>query len=150
MPHIRDMRNLAAILIAFCISTNVSAADFAAGAEAYDGGRYGEAFAEWHALAREGEIRAQVAIANMYRFGEGRPPDFTAAARWYRRAAEGGNPIAQLNYAEMLETGRGVGPDPIAALIWYDRAALQGNEWAARQRDRLTAKSKKRPLRGSR
>ena len=135
------MRKIALSLVAVCMCTNVSAADFAAnfatGAQAYDGGRYAEAFAEWHALARAGEIRAQVAIAGMYRFGEGRPRNFAAAARWYERAARAGNPIAQLNYAEMLETGRGVPRNRAAALIWYGRAAAQGNDWAAGQRDRL-------------
>ncbi|MFT5486900.1 MAG: TPR repeat protein [Paracoccaceae bacterium] len=134
--------------------TNVSAADFAVGAEAYDGGRYGDAFAEWHALARQGETRAQVAIAGMYRFGEGRPMDFAAAASWYERAARAGNPIAQLNYAELLETGRGVTRDRAGALKWYGRAAGQGNDWAAQQRDRLAAKPdhkfKKRRPRDSR
>ena len=85
------MRIFATILITLYMCTPVSAADvaakfaarFAAGAEAYDGGRYSEAFSEWHALAEAGDIRAQVAIANMYRFGEGRPLDFAAAARWY-------------------------------------------------------------------
>lgn len=156
------MRKIALSLIAVCMCTNVSAADFgnkfAAGAEAYDGGRYAEAFAEWHALARAGEVRAQVAIAGMYRFGEGRPHDVAAAARWYRRAAVAGDPIAQLNYAELLETGRGVTRDRASAWTWYDRAARQGNDWAAAQRDRLTAaapasspaNAKKRRPQGSR
>jgi len=122
--------------------TNVSAADFAAGAKAYDGGRYGEAFAEWSALARRGDIRAQVAVAGMYRFGEGRAVDNAKAAFWYRRAAEAGDPIAQLNYAEMLEHGLGVARDRAAARRWYVRAADQGNAWAAAQRDRLDAQLK--------
>lgn len=66
----------------------------------------------------------------------------TAAARWYRLAAEAGDPIAQLNYAEMLERGMGVGRDRDAALRWYRRAADQGNAWAAAQRDRLAASGK--------
>lgn len=142
------MRKIAPILIVLCLCTNVSAtefpvgftAHFAAGAKAYDSGRYADAFAEWHALAQAGHIRAQVAIANMHRFGEGRRMDFAAAARWYARAAQAGNPIAQLNYAEMLETGRGVMRDRAAARIWYGRAARQGNEWAAEQRARMDAR----------
>lgn len=131
------MRKFAVSFVALCMWTNVSAADFAAGAQAYDGGRYAEAFAEWSALARAGDIRAQVAIAGMYRFGEGRDIDFARAALWYARAAEAGDPIAQLNYAELLEHGRGVRRDIGAALRWYGRAAAQGNGWAAEQRDRL-------------
>lgn len=121
------------------LSFAVAAADFASGAKAYDGGRYAAAFAAWHALAAKGDVRAQVAIAGMYRFGEGRPIDYRKAATWYRRAAEAGDPIAQLNYAELLETGRGIARDADQALRWYSRAAAQGNGWAAAQRDRLKA-----------
>ena len=147
------MRKFALTLIVVCMCTNVSAADFATGAEAYDGGRYADAFTEWHVLAVEREIRATVAIAGMHRFGEGRPVNFAAAARWYKRAADAGNPIAQLNYAELLETGRGIARDRAAALMWYDRAARQGNDWAVKQRARLAAeaaKPKKRRPPGSR
>jgi uncharacterized protein len=131
------MRKITALLIALCISTNVSAAEFAAGAKAYDGGRYAEAFAEWSALAHQGDIRAQLAIANMHRFGEGRGIDPRKAAAWYRRAAEAGDAIAQLNYAEILEQGAGVARDIAAAKQWYRRAAAQGNAWAAEQVERL-------------
>jgi len=131
------MRKFVPLLIALLICTNVSAAEFAVGAKAYDGGRYAEAFAEWSALARQGDIRAQTAIANMYRFGEGRAVDTAKAALWYRRAAEAGDPIAQLNYAEMLENGHGVARDRAAARRWYTRAAEQGNAWAAEQIRRL-------------
>jgi len=90
-------------------------ASFADGAEAYDGGRYADAFSAWHALAIAGDVRAQIAVAGMHRSGEGRPIDFGEAARWYRRAAEAGDPISQLNYAELRETGRGLRRDPNAA-----------------------------------
>lgn len=133
------MRKIALLALAVCLSTSVSAADFAAGAKAYDGGRYAEAYAEWHVLAVAGHTRAQVAVANMHRFGEGRPMDFATAAHWYEHAARAGDPIAQLNYAEMLETGSGVARDRAGALMWYGRAAKQGNAWAAEQRARLAA-----------
>jgi len=131
------MRLFALTVAALCMCTHVSAADFAAGAKAYDGGRYAKAFAEWSALARQGDIRAQVAVAGMYCFGEGRPVDNAKAASRYRRAAEAGDPIAQLNYAEMLENGHGLAHDRAADRRWYSRAADQGNAWAAEQIRRL-------------
>ena len=108
------------------------------GVKAYDGGRYAETFAAWHALAKAGDVRAQVAVAGMYRFGEGRAIDVRAAARWYRQAADADDPIAQLNYAEMLERGIGMRRDRAAALRWYRKAADSGNDWAADQVRRLT------------
>lgn len=137
------MRILGTLLVACVVGIGpppADASDFAAGAEAYDGGRYAEAFAAWHALAQKGEVRAQVAVAGMYRFGEGRRIDFEKAALWYRRAAESGDAIAQLNYAELLETGRGILRNIPQALEWYGRAAAQGNVWAAAQRDRLASR----------
>jgi TPR repeat protein len=134
------MRVLPTIILGVCLCTNVPgavASDFAAGAQAYDGGRYAGAFAAWHALAAKGEVRAQIAIAGMYRFGEGRDADFAKAALWYGRAARAGDPIAQLNYAELLEHGYGVARDIAAARYWYGLAAAQGNAWAAAQRRRL-------------
>lgn len=128
---------ITAAVICAGISAPAVASDFAAGAEAYDGGRYAKAFATWRALAAKGEVRAQVAIAGMHRSGEGRPVDFQKAALWYRRAAHAGDPIAQLNFAELLETGRGAARSIPQALEWYGRAAAQGNSWAAAQRDRL-------------
>ena len=133
------MKRIPAIVAALCLNAQIAlAADFAAGAKAYDSGRYTEAFAAWHALAKSGNVRAQVAIAGMYRFGEGRAVDIREAAHWYRRAAQAGDPIAQLNYAEMLERGIGMRPDRKAALRWYGMAAGQGNGWAADQIRRLT------------
>ena len=100
------------------------------GVKAYDVGRYAEAFAAWHALAKAGDVRAQVAVAGMYRFGEGRAIDV--------RAADADDPIAQLNYAEILERGIGMRRDRAAALRWYRKAADSGNDWAADQVRRLT------------
>ena len=69
-----------ALVLALCgawvLSAGLARADFAAGAEAYDGGDYAAAYKEWRALAERGDATAQTAIAGMYRYGEGRPPDF--------------------------------------------------------------------------
>ncbi len=112
-------------------------ADFADGAQAYDGGDYETAFEEWIALARNNDTKAQVAIAGMYRVGEGRPVDLTGAARWYRRAADLGSAIAQLNLGEMYMLGLGVPRDTAQAHLWLTLAARQGRTWARDRRDEL-------------
>lgn len=118
-------------------------ADFADGARAYDGGDYATAFREWHELAAAGDTTAQTAIGGMYRFGEGRAPNFAMAASWYRRAAVRGEAVAQMNLGEMYLHGLGVPPDPIEAYVWFARAARQGRSWAVEQQRglerRLTA-----------
>jgi len=112
-------------------------ADFADGAQAYDGGDYKTAFEEWIVLAWQNDTTAQVAIAGMYRLGEGRPVDLTNAARWYQRAADLGEPIAQLNLGEMYMLGLGVPRDAARAHLWLTLAARQGRAWARDRRDEL-------------
>lgn len=112
-------------------------ADFAAATQAYDGGDYETAFAQWHALARAGDARAQIAVAGMHRFGEGRPVDLAAAARWYRRAARSGEAVAQLNLGEMYMLGTGVPRDFVRAYMWLTLAVDRGKVWAAERRDEL-------------
>lgn len=112
-------------------------ADFADGAQAYDGGNYALAFREWMALARAGDATAQTAIAGMFRFGEGRDPDPVMAASWYRRAALLGEPVAQMNLGEMYLWGTGVQRDPVEACVWLSLAAEQGKRWAADQKGKF-------------
>lgn len=44
------------------------------------------------------------------------------ALKWYRLAAEGGNPDAMRRLGEMYERGAGVPKDNAKALEWYERA----------------------------
>lgn len=126
---------LSALLVAFAAAP--VHADFAAGAEAYDGGDYATAFAEWRALAEAGDAMAQTALAGMYRFGEGRRVDLAEAVRWYRKAAGNGDTVAQMNLGEMYRRGLGVGRDRVRAWLWFSLAAGQGRVWAAEQLAKL-------------
>ena len=51
------------------------------------------------------------------------PPDYGAAAEWYRRAAAQGHSRAAINLGNLYERGLGVPKDPSQALQWYRRAA---------------------------
>jgi len=116
--------------------------------QAYDGGRYDDAFADWNRAATLGNTDAMVAIANMYRQGEGRPKQLKNAAIWYEKAAKLGNIIGQMNYGEMLEKGIGVQISLFDSYIWYGRASVGGSHWATeRQRvlgRKLNTNDKKR------
>ena len=48
--------------------------------------------------AEQGVPEAQFALAEIYRYPEAGTPDYTEAARWYRRAADEGLPEAQFNW----------------------------------------------------
>ena len=133
------MKRLLPVIIAMIIAVTgfASHADFADGAKAYDGGDYQTAFEEWVVLAWQNDTRAQVAVAGLYRTGEGRPVDLVNAARWYQRAADLGNAIAQLNLGEMYMLGLGVARDTVQAHLWLSLAARQSRDWARERRDEL-------------
>jgi TPR repeat protein len=114
-------------------------ADFADGARAYDAGDYAEALAQWHSAAAAGDLKAQVAIAGLYHFGEGVRQNLTEAARWYDRAARGGNADAQQTYGDLLAKGQGVPRDLLKAHMWLSLAACQGRVWAEGRRREIAA-----------
>ncbi len=122
------------------ISHGVLSADFNEGLRAYDAGDYATARDEWLALARRGDIDAQVAIAGLYRSGLGLPQSDADAAEWYRRAAENGHVMAQVNLGELYSLGRGVQRDLAAAFFWWSLAAERGQAWAQEQGDKLAAR----------
>jgi len=54
------------------------------------------------------------------------PKNLSEAVRWYRAAAEHGDPIAQCNLATAYLLGRGVRQDDKQAASWFLAAAQQG------------------------
>ncbi|MFZ3581887.1 tetratricopeptide repeat protein [Loktanella sp. DJP18] len=62
----------------------------------------------------------------MYGTGRGVNQDITEAVRWYRLAAEQGEPAAQSNLGVMYSTGEGVPENDAEAVRWYRLAAEKG------------------------
>ena len=77
----------------------------------------------WLPLAQQGDAAAQTYVGEIFEKGLGVPPDYAAAAHWYRRAAEAGHSRAAINLGNLLEQGLGGPKDPTQALNWYRRAA---------------------------
>ena len=98
------------------------------GFEAYERGDFVAAHEALLPRALDDDARAQLTLGMMYRAGQGVTKDFAEAARWYRRAAEQGNPLAQTYLAISYALGRGVPLDRAMALRWYRRAALQDHQ----------------------
>jgi TPR repeat protein len=69
---------------------------------------------------------AQVEYATILYLGKGVPADRVAAAKWYGRAAEAGNPVAQNRYAKLLAVGEGVAPSLEDAAMYRALARRQG------------------------
>jgi TPR repeat protein len=64
-------------------------------------------------------IFAQYLLGEMHERGEGFPQDYLEAARWYRKAADGGHHKAQLTLGLMYADGRGVPQDDTEAVRLY-------------------------------
>ena len=83
----------------------------------------------------------------MYYSSQGVPQDYGEAAKWYRLAAEQGNPTAQSNLGSMYYSGQGVRQDYVQAYLWVDLAAsrfppsaIDDRKGAAHNRDIVASK----------
>jgi TPR repeat protein len=77
-------------------------------------------------LAEQGDAKAQLLVAGLYRAGKGVARDEAASLRWYRIAAEKGLAEAQFELAKAYDTAVGGPRDPFEAVRWYRLAAQQG------------------------
>jgi hypothetical protein len=78
-------------------------------------------------LAEQGNAKAQVALGEMYAFGEGVRESDEQAAIWFRKAADQGDAGAQDHLGDMYLKGIGVPRDYAQAAIWYRKSAEQGD-----------------------
>lgn len=79
------------------------------------------------AAARGGDADAQCRMGDICRTGdEFTVQDYPEALRWYRLAAEQGDPNAQNNIGAMYQNGLGVPEDMTEAAKWYRRSADRG------------------------
>src|SRR5713101_654911 len=62
-----------------------------------------------------------------YYYGHGVPQDYVEAAKWFRIAAERGNPGAQTGLGRCYNHGQGVLKDYGEGVKWYGLAARNGN-----------------------
>ena len=77
--------------------------------------------------ATSGSIESQFQLGFAYQFGKGVDQDIHAAVRWYRMAADKGDPSAQNNLGYLYETGPEGIKDLAEAAKWYMRSAADGN-----------------------
>ena len=89
---------------------------------AWDRATYETALKVWMPLATEGDPAAQTYVGEIYEKGLGLSPNYTKAADWYRRAADGGSSRAAVNLGHLYELGLGVPRDTAQAAHWYRKA----------------------------
>ena len=93
-----------------------------------------EAIRKWLLKAAEnGHAAAQLELAEAYAYFENgiwwiaTGNDFAEAAKWYRKAADQGDPMGQGMLGWLYATGRGVDKDLKTAVEWFRKGAKQGN-----------------------
>jgi len=87
-----------------------------------------QVFRRCHAEGSSGSAVAQQILGLLYDKGLGTPMNHSAAADWFRQAAEAGNAKAQYQYGRLLRDGpSGVRRDREAAVGWFTKAAQQGD-----------------------
>ena len=106
-------------------------ADFRSGVDAFKGGNYAVAKAEFEVLAKQGMAAAQTNLGLIYSKGYGIPINEAEAVHWYRLAAEQGHPIAQNNLGFMYIYGQGGPKDEIMGLMWLILSSENGYSKAA-------------------
>jgi hypothetical protein len=85
---------------------------------------YKQAAAWYQKAAEQGNIPAQIHLADLYRDGRGVARDMTQAVAWYRKAAELGDAGAQGTLGLLYSVGMGVQRDDVEAYYWLSLAAL--------------------------
>ncbi len=109
------MKKLVLLLSLFIISTSVSAQN-------------GTNLKRLETLAKQGDLAAQIELANAYRKGIGVNQDYKTAVKWYTLAAEQGNALAQYNLGRLYYLGKGVPENLVYAYMWANQASLNGFE----------------------
>jgi TPR repeat protein len=92
------------------------------------------------ASAMQGETTAQANLALHFmqiEIGGVASPCYEDAAKWYQRAAEGGDWYSQYDIGRAYEAGLGVVRDRVEALKWYYLSASHGRERAKLAADKL-------------
>ena len=85
--------------------------------------RFEEAAKLYRQCADMGNDDCQLAIGQLYEFGDGVPKDERQAAAWYRKSADQGNPIGQKTLGLLYELGKGVPENWAEAVRLYSKGA---------------------------
>ena len=80
--------------------------------------------------AAQGDVKAQIELADMYYNGRGVPQNYTEAAKWIQMAANEGNADAEEHLAVLYSKGEGVVKDYDQSVQWHRKAADQGDEYS--------------------
>ncbi|MGO1118116.1 hypothetical protein ACTL6U_05405 [Rhodovibrionaceae bacterium A322] len=127
-----------ALALVITLTATPLRADYARAVEHLDNHRLAQAIVEFKAATAAGDLRAQVALADLALADL--VPDLSQAGAiaLFLDAAQRGDAVAQLNIGDYYARGaHGLPRDRVKAWVWLSRAAAQGRMWAAQQRSRI-------------
>ncbi|KAF9126811.1 hypothetical protein BGW39_006345 [Mortierella sp. 14UC] len=91
-------------------------------------------FEEAQLKAMLGDMNAQFALGNMYKYGQGTVQSDSQVVDWYLKAAKQRHVVAQYSVGKSYQTGQGAKSSYEDALTWYVEAASQGHGgWESRR-----------------
>jgi TPR repeat protein len=116
------------LALSLLLTGSAWANDLSDGVNAYLQGNYAVALPRLRTVAENGNVDAQLILAEMYKTGKGVTQDHAESVRWLRLAAKGGSATAQYRIGNMYYNGQGVVQDLGESARWYRLAASGGEE----------------------
>jgi TPR repeat protein len=127
-----------ATLASLLFSLDCAAArDLGKGVEAWNKGRYEQAYPIFRHHADHGDTLAKMYLCRFYQQGDEKLRDDDEAFHWCRQAAVDGLDEAQFELGVMYLEGVGIEQDDEQALEWIFRATMQGHKQAGRLMDEV-------------
>ena len=120
-------KRLRQLLTVSALAVLAACSDYNQAQQAYQAGDHKLAFERFEKLAKSGDVRAMLDLAQMYSQGIGRDPDPEMGWLWLRQAANAGNAAAMLEMGMRYESGIGAEQNFVMALTWYKKASTAGN-----------------------
>ncbi|MEI7819830.1 MAG: J domain-containing protein [Verrucomicrobiota bacterium] len=99
----------------------------------YRSGPRNEKFEQLLKAATQGDTGAQIALGDLYYYGEGVPKDDAKSVKWYEKAGNQGDANAQKHLVVFYENGWRVEKDLAKAAAWNEKIAAQGDATAKKE-----------------
>jgi len=91
-------------------------------------------------LAEQGDANAQYTVGYIYEKGQGTEQDFSAAIRWYRKAADANYLPAQAHLGALYASGKGAPQNDVLAYFWFTQVANRGVKSASELRRKFASR----------
>jgi len=121
MPRFTLSSLVLSLSLAFLPAGTASAQTFEEAAQAYQAGDYTTALAGLREIALGGNADAQLLLGTMLFNGEGVEADYIEGLRWFKSAADAGNPAAAFALASAYRTGAGTARNDAEARRYFER-----------------------------